>query len=114
MTDFKKKHLDVAPSSKLERSRSVNNIILGLKQESEKGFRKRRAASMKHRNRVADSFGVVDICLTLTSLNVIAPDLRRCGSFRDRLVSEDTELFCEYKTFTINGMFFLMLLSYVT
>ena len=34
-----------------------------------------------------DQYGVVDVCLKLTSLNVIAPDLRRAGSFNERIVS---------------------------
>ena len=34
-----------------------------------------------------DQYGVVNVCLKLTSLNVIAPDLRRAGSFNERIVS---------------------------
>lgn len=40
---------------------------------------------IKEKNK--DDFGAIDICLTLTSLNVISPDLRRAGHLRRRAVS---------------------------
>ena len=69
---------------KRRESGSMNNIVLSLKGESQNH---KRSMTVREKRGNEDPFNVVDFCLTITSLNVVSPDLRRLGCVQGIIVS---------------------------